>query len=296
MHKIEHPNPQFMRENWVQVNELGQFDLKKNKNDSVILHMSQLSKSAAVYVNEKKVGTQENGSVLFACDISAYVSDGMNTLYVQNENGVKAIMAEHNAWVEFVPQTHIEKVKLTPDVDNTAVNVEANLVGKGRLEVEIRYKGRILGKSEVESNGGLAYVYVPLDEEYLWEAGNGRLYDVYLEYREDRVQSYFGLRSAQLQGESVMLNGKTVTGYEVAILSEKALDEKYLYDCDKNGKVVFVEISSDSDSICDVLSQWVEMVEHNYNHPSIVAWNPGALPLAQRITKAMDYTRPVCLD
>jgi D-hexose-6-phosphate mutarotase len=38
------------------------------------------------------------------------------------------------------------------------------------------------------------------------------------------------------------------------------------------------------------------MVEHNYNHPSIVAWNPGALPLAQRITKAMDYTRPVCLD
>ena len=296
MHRVEHPNPQFMRENWVKVNELGQFDFKKCKKDSVVLHVTKLDKSKQLFVNDKKIEIKEIDSLFFSFDISDCVTEGMNTIYVQDEKGKKHIEAEQKAWVEFIPQTHIEKIKLTPDVDNIALNLEALLVGRGRLEVEVRYKGRILGKSEVESNGGLAYVYVPLDEEYLWEAGNGRLYDIYLEYREDRVESYFGLRSIQFDGQNIMLNGKIVTGFKEAELQEKALDESFLYECDKNGQVVVGQISPCSNSFDNVLVEWIDMVEENYNHPSIVAWNPGVTPLAQRITKAIDFTRPVLLE
>lgn len=343
---------------------------KEQLEERVILHFGAVDYIATVYVNENEVGTHKGGSVSFKFDITDYLVTGTNTIcvYAQDETRSRLVPTGKQSdrlesygclytrttgiwqtvWVEFVPETHIVKAKLTPDVDNVALNVEAVLCGSGRLEAEVRYKGRVVGKSEVESNGGIAYINIPLDEKHLWEVGKGRLYDLYLEYGEDRVQSYFGLRSVRFDGYKFLLNGESVfqrlvldqgfypegiwtapsdaeleadidrslaMGFNGARLHEKVFEERFLYHCDKKGYLAWGEFPnwgldpSYADCIYGILPEWMEEVERDYNHPSIIGWCPfnetwdlqgrkqydDAIRMVYRVTKAMDPTRP-CID
>ena len=423
MYRSEHPKPQFMRENWMNLNGEWQFEFdfgdsgearglykndkeyskliqvpfcpesklsgiehkdfmnavwyrreveltKKQLQDKVFIHFGAVDYLATVYVNEKKVGSHKGGSVSFSFDISDFVTEGTNIICVQAQDETRNRMVPtgkqsdkydsygclytrttgiwQTVWLEFVPKSYIAKVKLTPDMDNVALNLEATLVGEERLEAEVRYKGRVVGKAEVESQGGLAYIHIPLDEKHLWEIGNGRLYDLYLEYGEDKVQSYFGLRSVRLDGRKFLLNGKSIfqrlvldqgfypegiwtapsdaeleadidrsmaMGFNGARLHEKVFEERFLYHCDKKGYLVWGEYPSwnldpsYADCIYGILPEWMEEVERDYNHPSIIGWCPfnetwdynsrkqydDAIRMTYRVTKAMDPTRP-CID
>ena len=423
MYRLEHPKPQFMRENWMNLNGQWEFEFdfgnsgvsrEMFKNDKVyskqievpfcpesklsgieykdfmnavwyrkevsftkeqlenriLLHFGAVDYIATVYVNEKEVGVHKGGSVSFKFDITDYVTEGKNTICVYAQDDTRSRLVPtgkqsdklesygclytritgiwQTVWVEFVPQTHIVKAKLTPDVDNLALNIEASLKGSARLEVEVRYKGRVVGKTEVESDGGITYVHVPLDEKHLWEVGKGRLYDLYLEYGDDRVQSYFGLRSIRFDGYKFLLNGKSVfqrlvldqgfypegiwtapsdaeleadidrslaMGFNGARLHEKVFEERFLYHCDKKGYLVWGEFPnwgldpSYEDCIYGILPEWMEEIERDYNHPSIIGWCPfnetwdlngrkqydDAIRMVYRVTKAMDPARP-CID
>ena len=174
------------------------------------------------------------------------------------------------------------------------------------------------------------------------------MYDLYLEYGEDRVQSYFGLRSIRFDGYKFLLNGKSVfqrlvldqgfypegiwtapsdaeleadidrslaMGFNGARLHEKVFEERFLYHCDKKGYLVWGEFPnwgldpSYADCIYGILPEWMEEIERDYNHPSIIGWCPfnetwdskgrkqydDAIRMVFRVTKAMDPTRP-CID
>ena len=388
MYRCEHPKPQVMRENWMNLNGKWEFEFdfgnsgaaremyknekeyskvievpfcpesklsgieykdfmhavwyrrevtftKEQLKNKVILHFGAVDYIATIYVNEKKIGTHKGGSVSFSFDISEYVTEGINVICVQAQDDTRNRMVPsgkqssnyesygcfytrvtgiwQTVWVEFVPKTHIVKVKYMPDVDNVALNIEATLEGTARLEAEVRYKGRVVGKTEVESEGGITYVHIPLDEKHLWEVGKGRLYDLYLEYGEDKVQSYFGLRSIRFDGYKFLLNGKSVfqrlvldqgfypdgvwtapsdaeleadvdrsmeMGFNGARLHQKVFEERFLYHCDKKGYLVWGEFpnwgldSSNSNCIYAVLPEWLEEVERDYNHPAIIGWCP----------------------
>ena len=423
MYRSEHPKPQFMRENWMNLNGTWEFEFdfgnsgvsrelfkndkvyskmievpfcpesklsgieykdfmnavwyrreveftKEQLKDRVILHFGAVDYLATVYVNDKEVGVHKGGSVSFAFDITDYVTEGKNTICVYAQDDTRSRLVPtgkqsdkfesygclytrttgiwQTVWVEFVPETYIKKVKLTPDVDNVALSIEANLEGKARLEAEVRYKGRVVGKAEVDSDGGIAYVHIPLDEKHLWEVGKGRLYDLYLEYGDDKVQSYFGLRSIRFDGYKFLLNGKSVfqrlvldqgfypesiwtapstaeleadidrslaMGFNGARLHEKVFEERFLYYCDKKGYLAWGEFPnwgldpSYADCIYGILPEWMEEIERDYNHPSIIGWCPfnetwdlngrkqydDAIRMVYRVTKAMDPTRP-CID
>lgn len=53
-------------------------------------------------------------------------------------------------------------------------------------------------------------VELPLTEKHLWEVGHGRLYQLELEFGEDKVKSYFGLRNIRLDGMRFLINEKSV--------------------------------------------------------------------------------------
>jgi beta-galactosidase/beta-glucuronidase len=102
-------------------------------------------------------------------------------------------------------------------------------------------------------------------------------------------------------------------GFNGARLHQKVFEERFLYHCDKMGYIVWGEfpdwgIDRDRPS-ASYVAQWLEVVERDYSHPSIVGWcplNETAQPIPDRIpglnditralfmaTKAMDVTRPV---
>ena len=152
-----------------------------------------------------------------------------------------------------------------------------------------------------------------LTEAYLWEVGKGRLYDLAFSFGEDRVQSYFGLRSVALSGYRFLLNGKSVFqrlvldqgfypdgiytaptdealhrdvllskqfGFNGARLHQKVFEERFLYHCDREGYLVWGEYGNwgldhtRPESIYHILPEWLEEVHRDFNHPALIGWCP----------------------
>ena len=162
----------------------------------------------------------------------------------------------------------------------------------------------------------------------------------------DSVSSYFGLRSVSLSGKKFMLNGETVfgrwvldqgfypdgiytapseeelkadilyslqLGFNGARLHEKVFEERYLYWADKLGYLVWGEHANWGLDITEIgqiehfLPEWIEAVERDFNHPSIIGWcpfnetwdknsrkqNDNVIKIVYETTKVLDPTRPV---
>lgn len=251
-------------------------------------------------------------------------------------------------WLEFVPKTRIIKVKYACDVESGTFFVNAQLQGEGNFKVQAFFESKFMGEAEVYSHGGSAKLSIKLLEKHLWEVGKGGLYDLVLTYGSDKVNSYFGLRSVRLDGYKFLINERSVfqrlvldqgfypdglytapsdselkadiersvaMGFNGARLHEKVFEERFLYHADKMGYIVWGEFPnwgldvSYADSIYGILPEWIEEVERDINHPSIVGWCPfnetwdengrkqfdGVLSLVYKTTKAIDPSRP-CID
>lgn len=251
-------------------------------------------------------------------------------------------------WLEFVPKTYIKKVKYYPSVEDGTVSIHAELNGAGRFSVQAFFDGEPMGETSVDSLGGYQVVTLKLKEKHLWEVGKGGLYDLTLKYEQDEVHSYFGLRSIVYEGYKFLLNGKSVfqrlvldqgfypdgiytapsdaelaadvdrsmaMGFNGARLHEKVFEERFLYHCDRKGYLVWGEYPNwgvnhtYEEAIYAILPEWLEEVDRDFNHPSIIGWCPfnetwdcdgrkqfdGVLALVYYATKAADPTRP-CID
>jgi beta-galactosidase/beta-glucuronidase len=158
----------------------------------------------------------------------------------------------------------------------------------------------------------------------------------------DRVQSYFGLRQVSIQGKKVLLNDKSVfqrlvldqgyypdgiytapsdealrkdielamaMGFNGARLHQKVFEPRFLYWADRLGYLVWGEYPnwgldhSHARALQRMLPEWLEVLQRDFNHPSIIGWcpfnetsrtqNPELLRNIYRVTKAVDPTRPV---
>ena len=246
-------------------------------------------------------------------------------------------------WLEFHPEIHIEKVKYLTDAEAGTLTVIADLVGAGELTVSASFEGADCGCVSAKSEGGQVILTLTPTEKHLWEVGKGGLYDLTLRYGDDVVHSYFGLRSIAYRDYKFFLNGKSVfqrlvldqgfypdgiytapsdeelcadversmaMGFNGARLHEKVFEERFLYHADRLGYLVWGEYPnwgldhSRAEAIYGILPEWLEEVERDFNHPSIVGWCPfnetwdqykPLFSLVYHATKAADPTRP-CID
>jgi beta-galactosidase/beta-glucuronidase len=158
----------------------------------------------------------------------------------------------------------------------------------------------------------------------------------------DAVHSYFGLRNVEISGSAILINGKAVfqrlildqgyyptgiytaptdsdlrndielslsMGFNGARLHQKVFDPRYLYWCDRLGYLVWGESPdwgldvTQTEHLAGFLQTWVEALERDYNHPSIIGWcpfnehdftkTPETVRSIYRLTKALDTSRPV---
>ena len=419
----EHPNPQFQRRDWMNLNGKWSFKIDKSKSglakkyyqpqtkfdrtinvpfcpesvlsgieykdfmDAVwysreftipekysglrtILHFGAVDYKATVYINGKEVGTHKGGYISFEFDITDYITDGKNVLTVYAEDDTRSPLQPRGkqseeyyshgcdytrttgiwqtVWLEFVPESRIKGIKIFPNVENSSVDIQAEVIGSGKFEVLALYQERIMGAATVVSDGGFVTAHLDLKEAYLWEVGEGRLYDLELRFNEDKVDSYFGLRDVRLDGQKFLINGKSVfqrlvldqgfypdgiytapteeamikdiqisldVGFNGARLHEKIFEPRFLYHCDKMGYIVWGEYpnwgmdSSNPNILFSILPEWIEEIERDFNHPSIIGWCPfnetwdydgrkqhdETLAVVYNTTKALDRTRP-CID
>ncbi|MBQ8803774.1 MAG: beta-galactosidase [Tyzzerella sp.] len=251
-------------------------------------------------------------------------------------------------WLEKVPKNHIRSIRIYPDIENTRVRIHADTVGGGTLTAKASYEGIPMGEASVKVIDGTTDVMLDLKEKHLWELGEGRLYDLTLTFGDDYVVSYFGLRNVRMDGLKFLLNGESAfqrlvldqgyypdgiytapteeemirdieislaAGFNGARLHEKAFEPRFLYHCDRLGYMVWGEHAnwnlntSDYQAYESFIPEWIEIVERDFNHPSIVAWCPlnetwnfkgkqqvdSLVETVYTVTKLMDQTRP-CVD
>lgn len=103
-------------------------------------------------------------------------------------------------------------------------------------------------------------------------------------------------------------------GFNGARMHEKVFEPRYIYWADKLGYLVWGEHAnwgldiSAAEGIENFLPEWIEAVNRDFNHPSIVGWcpfnetwdredgrrqNDRVLEIVYRVTKELDKTRPV---
>ncbi|MBR4941299.1 MAG: beta-galactosidase [Clostridia bacterium] len=251
-------------------------------------------------------------------------------------------------WLEFVPKTHIEKFKLYPDATSGKVSILADITGSGTFTAKAGFEGREMGSASAEVSNGQIMLTVDLAEKHLWEIGVGGLYDLELSFGSDLVKSYFGLRTIDYSDKKFRFNGRSVfqrlildqgfypdgvytapsdaeleadvdrsmaMGFNGARLHEKVFEERFLYHADKKGYLIWGEYPNwgldhtYADAIYGILPEWLEEIERDFNHPSIIGWCPfnetwniegrkqfdPLLGLVYAATKAADPTRP-CID
>jgi len=258
----------------------------------VILHVGAADQRADVFVNGKPAGTHKGGYEAFSFDITGYLRDGENSLQiccfddltdqsypygkqVMNRGGMWYTPVSgiwQTVWLESVPEVHIEKLHIENRGYGVIISVEPALEGK------VLVAG--LGEFALERGR----VTIMPENPRLWSPEDPCLYDFAIEAGEDRIESYFAIRSLEIKkvGEyqRLCLNGKPYffhglldqgywpdglftpaapACYADDILMMKKLGfntlrkhikvepEEFYYQCDRLGMIVWQDMVNNSD-------------------------------------------------
>jgi len=322
------------------------------KGQRIILHFGSVDYRAWVYVNEQFVGFHEGGQVPFHFDITEFLNWTKETVVVRVEDPStdetiprgKQFWIEKSdsiwytrttgiwqtVWLEPLKETHISKLRFTPDIDNGDIlidfEVSGNFSGK-HADIEISFKGQTVTKDRVEIFEKYNKRSINLynrkifrtgfhHDGWTWTPENPNLFDIKILLKDesnilDEIESYFGMRKVHTENGMVYLNNKPYyqklvldqgywkdglltaptdedlkkdielakeMGFNGCRKHQKVEDPRFLYWADKLGYLVWGECASSAsfseDAVARLTREWIEIIERDYNHPSIIAWVP----------------------
>jgi beta-galactosidase/beta-glucuronidase len=316
-----------------------------------LLHFGAVDYSAAVWVNGVYVGAHEGGYTPFTFDITPFAPGTRCVVVVRAEDDPHDLtkprgkqdwqLEPHSiwyprttgiwqtVWIEKVPGTRIGRLAFTPDLARWEIGVETWLEGDRRpglrLAVKLRSRGAVLAADTYlvvsgEVHRGIALSDPGIDDsrnELLWSPHVPNLIDVQLELwgdrgeLVDRVDSYIALRSAAVQGDRFLLNGRPyplrmvldqgywpgggltapddralrrdvelakAMGFNGVRKHQKIEDPRYLYWADTLGLLVWEEMPSayrfTPGAVERLSREWTAVIDRDYSHPCIVSWVP----------------------
>ena len=254
--------------------------------DRVLLHFGAVDQVCRVYINGVALGGHVGGYLPFSFDVTDFVVEGENIISVEviDELDIELAYGKQRkdrggmwytpicgiwqtVWCESVPSKYIKGIKVTPSLKSVHMDVDA---GEGE-------KVLALGEKEYRFDGHS--IDIEVENPINWTPDNPHLYDFTLSYGEDKIESYFALRTVTIEerGEKsyICLNGKpilchglldqgyfsdgiylpaTPKGFENDVLTMKKLGfnmlrkhikiepECFYYFCDKYGMLVFQDM------------------------------------------------------
>ncbi|HEX2927803.1 MAG TPA: glycoside hydrolase family 2 TIM barrel-domain containing protein [Ruminiclostridium sp.] len=300
--RSEHPQPQFERETWLNLNGEWEFEFDDNRRGNnekwfhhgkaftmkiqvpftfqsklsgigktefhdvvwyrksfnlpgifsgkhIILHFGAVDYQADVWVNEQHVIFHQGGNTPFKADITNELIDGENSIVVRVEDFStditlprgKQYWKEKSAgiwytnttgiwqtvWLEAVSDIYLEKVRYTPFIDTTEIQIQSFINGFDNLrniylKLQISYDGNNVVediykvKANTETRRIRLHEFNEHDVSRLWTPENPHLYDVQMALIVDgdvidEVRSYFGMRKISVDGSRILLNNQPYT-------------------------------------------------------------------------------------
>lgn len=218
---------------------------KSWQGDRVFIRVGSACYFGTVYVNGQEVGSHEGGHLPFQFDITDLVKwEEENVIAISVENELKptrvpsgnmgsgmmeaaSIMMGYPATTyDFfpfaglhrpvvlysVPQTHIEDITVTTGFNGGEgwVQVKTQINGntpKGSLILE---GGPESIESQIEFENGFAEATLKVPAARLWSDKDPYLYDLTITTETDRYSLKIGIRTIEVQGHQILLNGQPV--------------------------------------------------------------------------------------
>ncbi|MRH99360.1 beta-galactosidase [Kriegella sp. EG-1] len=332
----------------------------KWKGQQVHLNFGAVDWETTVYINDKEIGSHSGGYDPFSMNITdALFENGAQEITVAvwdpTSEGTQPIGKQktkpegifytpvtgiwQTVWLEPVPEKSISSLKLTPDIDNSSLEVtvaststsHANTDG---LTIKIFEEGKEItsGKTSFDKP-----IVLPIKNQKLWSPDHPFLYDLEVIYTEnnktiDHVKSYFGMRKIALGkdkngNERLFLNNEILfhfgtldqgwwpdglytaptdeallfdiettkkLGFNTIRKHVKVEPARWYYHCDRIGMLVwqdmpngdglgtwkgpsgydYIEAKRKPQSAHQYRKEWKNIIDANYNNPSIVVWVP----------------------
>ncbi|MFC9079246.1 PA14 domain-containing protein [Streptomyces sp. NPDC057062] len=209
---------------------------KIGDNKRLQLNFGAVDWQAEVYVNGTKVAEHKGGYDKFSADITDALKPGRSQeLIVGVYDPTDAANGENppigkqrldpsgiwytptsgiwqTVWLEPVARDHVDQLKLTPHVDSGTLTVEPQGVRDGVSVTATAYDGEHKVAAATGRTGQPLTLRIP--HARLWSPDHPFLYDLRVSVGADRVDSYFGMRSIEVQKidgvPRTVLNGKPV--------------------------------------------------------------------------------------
>jgi beta-galactosidase/beta-glucuronidase len=316
--------------------------------ERVLLHFGAVDYRSSVWLNGILLGHHEGGHTPFSFDITHALSDergDIQSLVVRAEDDPLDVAQPRGkqdwlvdphviwyhrttgiwqpVWLEAVPAVAVEHLAWTPDVPGGSVRLDLELNRRPEpgtvLTVTLRFEGEMLAEQRLllEADRAEATVQIPRQingqhyEQLLWSEAAPRLIDATITVGGDTVHSYFGLRSAAVEGGHFLLNDRPVflrsvlnqgywpeshlaapsadalraevqlikdLGFNSARMHQKIEDPRFLYWADRLGLLLWAEMPSayefSTTAARRIVAEWSDVIRRDSSHPSIVTWVP----------------------
>ncbi len=319
-----------------------EFDAPRLGSRRLLLHFGASDYETRVFVNGRDVGSHRGGYTPFSFDVTSYVRKGANrlTVYARDDtrsgaqpSGKQSLKRESHGcyytrttgiwqtvWAEVVPAFYISRVAAVPGRDLKSVRVAVEVAGSAgktpRVRAVARADSKTVSGAERELGGGRAVLDFRIFDARRWSPDDPFLYDLEITLLEgrrtrDRVCSYLGMRSVEVSGSRLLLNGeplylKTVldqgfypegvytapsdralrrdielaraAGFNGARLHQKIFEPRFLYWADRLGYLCWGEAPDWGADLTypvaqnNLTAEWVEAIRRDIGHPSIIAW------------------------
>lgn len=253
--------------------------------ERLLLHFGAVDQEASVFINNKEVGSHTGGYLPFTFDITDYIVYGENTVTLHVKDPLLSELPYgkqrrkrggmwytpvsgiwQTVWLEAVCKDYISDIRIQPLTDGNKPGVEIEVTGGAHDKTLILAPdGR-----KIPFTGNKVTV-IP-EETHLWSAENPYLYEFDIIAGEDKISSYFALRTVSIDGNKILINNQPVffhglldqgyfsdgiylsatpEGFKNDILSMKELGfnclrkhikiepQLFYYYCDKYGMYVF---------------------------------------------------------
>ena len=221
--------------------------------DKVILHFGAVDQIAELFINDKFVLKHIGGFLPFSIDIKPYLKDENVEIILRVQDTTNA--SYHSSgkqalnpggiwykpqsgiympvWMESVKEGYIEKLKITPDIDNNSVTIRyISSLKEGKL---------ILNDKAYDVLANIDNV-IKIDDPILWSPENPHLYEFKIINDVDEISSYFAMRKISLiknkknklvialNNQEYFMKGVLDQGYYQDGLLTPNSDEDYIND------------------------------------------------------------------
>ncbi len=219
-----------------------------------------------------------------------------------------------SVWLEATGESYLERVRITPSLDGNVRFDALVAHGSPELEVAAAVTGAPEATSKVSESRALTEVKMANPKLWSVESPNLYDVVFELRRGQqvlDRVHSYFGFRTVGVKDGRVTINGQPVylkfvldqgywpasvltppsdeamqsdiratkeMGFNGARKHQKVEDPRFLYWADHMGFLISGEMANaqrfDSEYVNAFTQEWMEVLERDYNHPSVIIWAP----------------------